>query len=179
MAVVKVKAGRAIEKIKLAFVGVSRDLQLYVNIINFAVERIKAKARLSKRMEANGTGDKRLPNLSKSYVDHKAKLTPGENGTDPDFFLPDSRVSNLTYTGQLLESINGRVIEQGPDRGRIGIEVTGNRRDGKITNKELYNKLVDKNPNYQILSLDKKAISLIRNQILQRLRRELVKLKLK
>lgn len=177
MAKVRVDTKRVTEKIKSAFKDLMTKDDMYADIANFAVERIKQKARLSKRMVTDGSDSESLPKLSVGYVAMRKKLSRGQ-GTDPNFFLPNVVVSQLTFTGQLLNSLKGKIVKKGIDVGKIELEFSGGRDDGQ-TNKSVYNELLERNKSYEVLALSKKAIALIRNKVLTRLRQELIKKKLK
>lgn len=185
MAKVRIKVDGLIEKIKAAFKGTLSNDSLYVEIVEFSVERIKQRARLGKRMVDNA-GEEDLPELSENYRKYKRDITPGARGTDPTFFRPSNSRSNLTLTGQLLDSLKGKILKRGPDVGKIELEFSGarkSRRDGetetKKTNQAVYKDLLDRNPKYDVLALNKKAIERIQNLCLTRLRQELRRLKLK
>jgi hypothetical protein len=176
VAKVNISTSGLIATIKTAFKNIGSDNGLYAQILNFSVERIKQTSRRSKRMETDG-GEESLPTLSKGYQKQRSKLSPGQKGTDPTFFRPETKKSNVTYTGQLLNSVTGKIEKQGPDVGKMSIEFEGTRKDG-ITNDEVYKRLLARNPEYKILALNKKATQNIRSIVLTKLRQELKKLRL-
>lgn len=174
---VRVKTDQVVKKLQDAFKNAAQKNELYIDIINFATERIRQRARLSKRMIEN-QGEVSLPELSDSYRKKRSKISPGQKGTDAQFFRPNKSTSNLTFTGQLLKSLIGRILKKGPDVGKIELEFDGTRKDG-LTNKQVYKDLTQRDEGYSILTLDKKAIERIQNICLNRLRQELIRLKLK
>lgn len=177
MAKVRVKAGPVVKKLQDAFGNLIIKEELYIDIAKFSVERIQQTARLGKRMVQNGETE-RLPNLSEGYIKQRQKLSPGKGGTDPEFFRPEIKSSNLTFTGQLLKSLNAKVLQRGPDVGKVELSFSGNRKDGG-NNARVFNDLVGRNTGYNVLALSKKAIERIQNICLTRLRQELIRLKLK
>lgn len=175
---VKINTKRVTEKIEKAFQNlVTRD-EMYVDIANFTVQRIQSKARLQKRMEQNGNDNVDTPRLSSAYVEKRKSITRGRDGTDPQFFLPNVSNSQLTFTGQLLKSLKARIVRSGKSKGTVELGFTGTRRDGEA-NEEIYKRLLDRSSGYNVLALSKKAIDLIQNKVLTRLRQELIKQKLK
>lgn len=178
MAKVRVNTKGVLDNIKKAFGNVVKNDQMYAEIAAFTVERIQQKARLQKRMEQDGSDNAETPNLSAPYIKQRKQTARGTNGTDPEFFLPNVSRSQLTYTGQLLKSLKAKILRSGENKGTVELGFTGNRKDGQ-TNVAIYRKLLDRNKNYEVLALSKKAIDLIRNKVLTRLRQELIKQKLK
>lgn len=176
MAKVNIKTSGLIATIQKAFKSIGGDTGLYAQILNFSTNRIKERARLSRRMETDG-GEGSLPTLSKKYQEQRKKISAGQKGTDPTFFRPQSKKSNVTFTGQLLNSITGKIEKQGEDVGKMSIEFQGARKDG-LTNDEIYKRLLAQNPDYKILAINKKATQQIRSIVLTRLRQELKRLRL-
>ena len=102
----------------------------------------------------------------------KAARISGKNKTQPDssFFVPSK--SNLTLTGQLLNSIEYTVKAT---QKTIVIEPTGSRDDGK-TNKEVAEELATRKtrlaPNgRKFMGLDERGFKRIRNLIVEAIRR--------
>jgi hypothetical protein len=129
-------------------------------------------------MIQDGDDNAKTPSLSPGYIRKRKNTTKGEDGTDPQFFLPNVVNSQLTYTGQLLKSLVAKVLRSGTNKGGVSIEFKGTRKDGE-TNSSVYKDLLDRNSDYEILALSKKAIALIQNKVLTRLRQELIKKRLK
>jgi hypothetical protein len=177
MGKVRVKAGPVIKSLQSAFSSLITKDKLYVEISEFAVERIKQTARLGKAMVENGD-TRKLPDLSPGYVKQRKRLSPGKGGTDAEFFRPDIISSNATFTGQLLKSLSAKILSKGPAIGKIELSFVGSRRDGE-TNSSVYADLLKRNDGYAFLSLSKKAVERIQNICLTRLRQELIRLKLK
>lgn len=175
---VKINTKRVTEKINAAFKDLITRDEMYADITAFAVKRIQDKARLSKRMEQGGNDSAETPGLSQPYIQQRRQTKRGANGTDPEFFLPNVNRSQLTYTGQLLRSLQGKILRSGTNKGSIELGFTGVRKDGQ-KNTSIYRQLLDRNKNYEVLALSKKAIDLIRNKVLTRLRQELIKKRLK
>lgn len=178
MAKVKIDTTVLEKKIRSALGSVLSDNDVYVDISKFATERIRNYARLQKRMVQDGEDKAKTPKLSDKYVDYRKKLTAGQKGTDPTFFFPQVKNSQLTFTGQLLNSLTGKILKKGPDVGRLELSFQGRRKDGQ-TNSAVYKKLLDRNADYNVLALSKKAIERIRTIVLNKLRKELVRQKLK
>jgi len=105
--------------------------------------------------------------IKKNKLDTKAKPTPTPDST---FFNPGK--SNLTLTGQLLESIEYTIRA---DEKKIIIEPKGSRDDGK-TNKEVAEELATRKtrlaPNgRKFMGLDERGFKRIRNLIVEAIRR--------
>lgn len=116
-------------KIKLAQVKAAKAL----------AETIPEVIRLRTRQEGQGANGLPLKKLSKSYIDYRSGADDLSSDTDPS-------TSNLTATGQLLDSIKGKNIGS-----RVLIEPGKSKRKGelygkksKLTNKQV-NKYVDEN----------------------------------
>jgi len=193
MAKVRIDTSRITKKIEDTFRDLMTKDAIYVEIANFSKERIQSFARLQKRMEQDGADKVPMPKLSKNYIEYRRKQSywrtingkkvkfegadPEHKGTDK-FFFPNVTRSQLTLTGQLLRGLTAKIIRKGIDKGKIEIEISGSRDDGK-TNKQIYKYLNDRDSGYNILALSKKAIERIRTIVLNQLRKELVKRKLK
>jgi len=156
----------------------------------FARDRIVAETRKGNDLTNNGA---KQPELSEAYIAWrrgvvsarkieagvhktgdfaKAARISGQNKIQPDstFFKPAK--SNLTLTGQLLESIEYTVKAEDKT---IIIEPTGSRDDGK-TNKEVAEELARRKtrlaPNgRKFLGLDDRGFQRIRNLIVEAIRR--------
>lgn len=178
MAKVNITTHKVTAKIQKAFDDLIASNEVYLQISNFTVERIQQKARLQKRMIQDGDDNAPLPNLSDPYKKYRRALSAGEEGTDPKFFLPNVNKSQLTFTGNLLKSLSGRILRKGASRGSVEVSTTENRTDGE-TNANIYRNLTDRNKGYNILGLSKKAIERIRTLVLNQLRRQLIKNRLK
>lgn len=128
------------------------DVNIYAEAGEYVKERIVAQARQGRTM-VSGKQEK-LPELSADYVDWREGIEKGARkaassmrreakkndkdakvsvrdgkrkiGVDPKFFSPNR--SNLTLTGQYLESI--KVTDINPGRKEITIEPTGERKKG-------------------------------------------------
>ncbi len=190
----KINTKRVTKKIEEAFKDLIKRNEMYVDIANFAVKRIQDKSRLQKRMETDGDDSLPTPNLSESYKQvrrgksywrtingSKVKFNgvePRLKDVDPEFFFPSVNKSQLTFTGQLLRSLKAKILRSGDSKGSVELGFTGTRKDGQ-TNVSIYKYLLDLNKNYEVLALSKKAIDLIRNKVLTRLRQELIKKRLK
>ena len=191
---VKINTKQVTKKIEEAFKNLIKRNDMYVDIANFAVKRIQDKSRLQKRMETDGDDSLPTPNLSESYKQvrrgksywrtingSKVKfdgVEPRLSEVDPEFFFPAVNKSQLTFTGQLLRSLKAKILRSGDSKGSVELGFTGTRKGGQ-TNVSVYKYLLDLNKNYEVLALSKKAIDLIRNKVLTRLRQELIKKRLK
>ena len=156
----------------------------------FVRNRIVAETRKGNDLTRNGA---KQPELSEGYIGwrkgvvsarkieagthkrgdfEKAARISGQNKIVPDstFFKPAK--SNLTLTGQLLNSIDYRVEAK---ENKIIIEPTGTRDDGK-TNKEVAEELATRKTRLapsgrKFLGLDERGFQRIRNQIVEAIRR--------
>jgi hypothetical protein len=178
MAKVRIDTSRITKKIEDTFKDLMTKDTIYVEIANFSKERIQSFARLQKRMEQDGADKASTPNLSPGYIERRRKLTAGQGGTDSKFFIPTVKNSQLTFTGQLLKSLNAKILRKNIDKGQIELKFTGKRDDGQL-NANVYNELLKRDSGYNILALSKKAIERIRTIVLNQLRKELQRRKLK
>jgi len=151
----------------------------------FARDRIVAETRKGNDLTRDGA---KQPELSESYIAwrrgvislgkvresrgtrndyEKAARISGKNSTvpDPTFFRPTK--SNLTMTGQLLNSIEYTVKVEDS---KIIIEPTGTRDDGK-TNKEVAYSLAHRKNKRTFLGLDDRGFKRIRTVIVEAIRR--------
>lgn len=189
MAKVKVKGiENLVNKTKAAFKEVVSKDDVFVEISSFAIDRIQKYARTQKRMIQGGEDKAPTPSLSPGYKKFRKTLKPGQtasskkgivfpSGPIDEFFRPNASKSQLTFSGQLLKSLTGRIL-RGVSSGKLLLEFKGNRKEGG-TNSNVYKELTDRNSDYEILALSKKAIERINTLVLNKLRRELVKKKLK
>lgn len=180
---VKVNTQNVISALKTALESPVKSTQVKEKIIKFTVDRIKAFARTGNSLVAGEK--KKLPTLSKSYQDFKkgkATFWTSESGAVirasfrsrrldqvGPFFRPASKTSNLTFTGQLLESLESKVVGNNieiiiPDSGRS---------DSKETNAQIYRYLLELNKEYAILGLDQTGIERIKNIALTEIRKQI------
>lgn len=89
-----------------------------------AIKIIVRRTRLGYGVAENYGTRYRLPPLSSSYIEQRRRSRELSSTTAP-------RKSNLTFTGQMLESVSIIKIN---DRGNLSIEATGKRRQSKLTN---------------------------------------------
>lgn len=164
----------------------------------FARDRIVAETRKGNDLTNDGA---KQPELSESYIAYRRRLTQRQNAKtesalnenlsakkqklagsvtaktpspDSTFFKPAK--SNLTLTGQLLNSIE---YEVKADEKKIVIQPKGSRDDGK-TNKEVAEELATRKttmaPNgRKFLGLDKRGFQRIRNLVVEAIRRVALK----
>jgi hypothetical protein len=142
----------------------------------FIVERIKAFTRSGKTL-AKSKKPERLKRLSSSYIAVREGAVkfrtingkkvpfpePDERlqDVDPEFFEP--RLSNLTFTGQLLRSITSSV-----KNGAISIFVTGTRRDG-LTNEKVAGYVSEQGRPF--IGLDERGIKRIKRNAITEIRK--------
>jgi hypothetical protein len=96
-----------------------------VDVGNFAANMVRLRTRLGSGVDAEGSSKAKLKALSPKYVEarKKMKLSP----------LTSARKSNLTKTGQLLDSIGAiNPSLDGVEVGPIGV-----RKEGHITNEQV------------------------------------------
>jgi len=105
------------ENVKKLFEETRSDAQMLIEIGEKTVELTKAFNRAGK--SPDGKAHKKL---SKSWIDRKEKLT--KTNKVSDFYI--SGFSNLTFTGQLLDSIKLKKINQ--SEGSVIINATGPRK---------------------------------------------------
>jgi hypothetical protein len=92
----------------------------------------------------------------------------GMKHTDPDFFSP--KRSNLTFTGQFLESLKVTKIDQ--ENRIVTIEPTGTRDDG-LKNKKVGEYVAKQGRN--IFGIDTTGLKVIKNMVIRELRNSLRK----
>lgn len=191
---VNIKTDGVLKKVEGAFKNIIKDNSMYIEIANFSKERIQNYARLQKRMTTDGEDKTPLPELSKNYIEYRQGLSYWRTtkdkrkikiqGKDPKFkgtgkfFIPTVKRSQLTLTGQFLDGLIAKVLRSGSNKGSVQLEIGGKRNDG-VDNKDIYKWLTDRDSNYEILQLSKKAIERIRTIVLTYLRKELIKQRLK
>lgn len=159
--------------------------ELMSDIGSNAVNRIKGYTRkgyslprVDKRTLTTTQSPKRQQPLSKGYIEYRLALQkglikrgqPGYVKTSGSFFKVS--FSNLTLTGQLIDSIKyafGKVRKRSKT---IEIDVSGNRDDG-LTNKEVADELANMSDPRLFLGLDGKGIRVIRQKVLRLLRRNI------
>ncbi len=153
---------------------------VFEDIKNFTVLRIQAETR--KGNDLTGSSDlasaKRQPSLSPAYKGFRKKLAQGKVSEDhpwwfepdPTFMRPDK--SNLTATGQLLDSLSGRVNKS---TNEIIVTPTGTRdqtkqaKGGFSTNVALAKDLAERGRTF--LGLDALGVKRIKKFILDEIRR--------
>lgn len=139
---------------------------MYGEIAKFSETRIVQQTRVGKDLS---TGDKaeKQPELSSGYIKYRERVKSGKTDIkpDPQFFKP--RKSNLTLTGQLLNSIRGTIVKS---KRQVVIDPTGGR-DDNLTNKEVASDLAKRGRTF--LGLDKIGVQRIRRIVLDVLRRNI------
>lgn len=103
---------------------VTRSEVELTKIAQFLRDRVVAETRKGNDLTQGG---RKQPPLSEGYIDYRVRVDRGEEGVrgDPTFFKVN--VSNLTLTGQMLDSIEYKIT---PSQNKIVIEPTGVRDDG-------------------------------------------------
>lgn len=182
MTKVSININKATLAIMRLFEDLKNEQQTMEEIGDFVVKRIVADARLSKRMTE--VGKKSLPKLSKSYQafrkgqvyfyqkDGKLLKVPGKSykleNTD-EFFNANAKISNLTFTGQLIKSLtyeikNNKILIFFPETSRS---------DTSITNAKVFEYLLDLNEGYDVLNLDKDGQKRVKKIFVDLLRKEI------
>jgi hypothetical protein len=133
---------------------------------DFLTNRIKTETRSGKDLTREGA---RQPALSEGYMRWRRKLRDGKSKSkivpDANYFRP--RTSNLTLTGQLLESVRSKV----ETRNRLfKIFVEGKRDDG-LSNNEVMTDLKKRGRTF--LGVDKKGVKRVRKAVVDELRRQI------
>lgn len=166
---------KVLNKIEELFDKDVRNKELMEEIGDFSVTRIQAETRLGNDLTKQTKS--KQPRLADSTIRIRklveaGKIKPGNRfyfKPDGTFFQPTK--SNLTATGQMLESLDGRVTRVG----EVVVEPTGSR-DGSLqvdsefkTNKALARDLADRGRVF--LGLDAKGVKRIKKLILDEVRR--------
>lgn len=167
MAKVNVKGVKSVlNAIKAIFDNSIKKKEFLDNIKDFSVLRIQAETRKGRDLTRNGEPQ---PDLSSGYVKWRKRLATGETKTqiypDTKFFRPSK--SNLTLSGQMLESLQGRVNAL---RSEIEIATTENRNDGE-KNDQIVKDL--KRRGRTFLGMDDKGKTMIRKMVLDEIRRQI------
>ena len=127
----------------------------------YAVDRIVKRTRLGKGVDERGGDPKPLKALSESYKKKRRTSEELSSTTRPG-------KSNLTFTGQLLDSIKVITIKAGS----VLISATGRRKDG-LTNKELTGYVSEDRPFLNLSKPELNGLSkLIRERIESILKRK-------
>lgn len=186
MAKVRIKGvDKVLKNIRKTFEEVSTSKKLLSQIGNFTVDRIKSFARSGKTI-AQGR-PKSLPRLSESYIQQRMGAVkfrtidgrvipfpePDERlkNVDPEFFDPNRKISNLTFSGQLMRSLIARI-----ERDELFIELKESRDDG-IKNSKIVEFLKKLDSDYDFIGLDDKGKERVRRFVLDEVRRQIKKLK--
>jgi hypothetical protein len=152
-----------------------RNKELMTDIGDFSKLRIQAETRLGKDITGKSVGKQRdllPPTIRIRRAVKEGKIKPGNKfyfKPDGTFFQPSK--SNLTATGQMLESLDGRVTK----KGEVVVEPTGTRDaslqfdSGFKTNKALAKDLADRGRVF--IGMDVKGIKRIKKLILDEVRR--------
>lgn len=130
----------------------------------FVRDRIVAETRKGNDLTKGGI---KQPPLSEGYIQKRYKL---KSGVDKTFFRPS--LSNLTLSGQLLDSIEYKITVS---QSKIVISPTGVRDDG-MRNEALAQELADRSTRLaprgrHFLGLDDRGYKRIRAKIIEAIRR--------
>lgn len=169
------------------------DNAFFLELGEYASKRIVMMARSGKRM-ANGEAT-RLKPLSPEYIEFREKFMTGEKTgakrtqkkakkatkakvVDPAFFKPDR--SNLTFTGQYLESIRVTKIDRASRTLTIEPDDTPRKKgprfiksSGEVTNKEIAEYQAKQGRN--IFGMDKQGVQVMKTKVLNEIRKQLRK----
>lgn len=166
MAKVTINTKNVIKAVQQTFDKTKNSKANQKKIADFIVERILSFARKGKSL-IDGS-PKNLPTLSKSYRDYRK--TPGaQKKAQSPYFRPNARISNLTFTGKLLNSITFEITQ---DKIKIFFK-DNSRSDSKSTNAEIYEYLLEKDSGYSILEFDDNGKERIRRIVVDLLRKEI------
>lgn len=145
------------------------DQALLQRIGAFITRRMRTQARLGRNLRTGRS----LPRLSTSYQRARQGFRSNPRvQTDGQFFRPGSSVSNLTLSGRFLRSLRYVPTLTGRTRGEVMIAATGRRREG-LTNAQVINFLIDRNPDYDIFGIDEEGVRQVRAIVTRELRRRL------
>ena len=118
-------AKEVFKEIEEATNGLFHSGEFLTKIGEFMVQRIQSVTRSGKSLVTNS----KLAPLAQSYIKQRQSMQKsGKVGSD--FFSPGR--SNLTLTGQMLDSLDYKVDEQ---RGSVSVQASGIRSDGKDNSK--------------------------------------------
>lgn len=174
MAKVKIKnLNKVISSIKDVFEDTTTQKKLLDDIGELVVKRIQFFARTKKSLEGNDKPTP-LPNLKDSTVKRRKEIGrrfPQE--VDDDFFLPNTKRSNVTLTGQLLRALsflvkkNEIVVFFKSGRKKASFE------EKRSTNDEVYDDLESRG--FGFVGLDEKGQKQVKKLVLDEFRRTLRK----
>lgn len=191
MAILKTKViyDKLLAKLETFFKDLGKDEKMLNEIGTFSLERIRAFVRSGYSLD--GDKKKKLKPLSESYKDTRrgavrwrtingkrvATAEPDERLREVDvrFFDPD--FSNLTFTGQLMESL--KYLIRAPKR-QVEIEVPDTKRKGKyekLTNKQVAKHVADNGRPF--LGLDKTGVARVNAIVKSFIRKEIIKQRLR
>ena len=142
------------------------DGSMFKEIAKFAQNRIVDQTRAGRDLDPDNKSGKQPP-LSEGYIKYRERVKKGQEPVKPSpaFFRP--KFSNLTLTGQLLNSVKNFI---NIPESEITIRPTGIRDDG-LTNVKLTSDLRDRGRTF--LGLDEKGKKVIRRKVLDVLRRNI------
>lgn len=146
------------------------DEEFYLTLSEYVVDRITRKARAGKRLTENGDVD--LPTLSPGYVEQRKKWQKEGKPDLHELFRPSRKKSNLTVTGNYLESLRATKINR--ESRTLIVEPTGVRPEG-LTNKKLAQYLRNMNKGYDIFGFDKVGRKVLKTKVLNEIRKQLRK----
>jgi hypothetical protein len=155
-------------------------------IVEEAADMVKLRTRLGYGVERPGAGRQRLKPLKDSYKKQRANKV--RFWTDPQGRVRSREIengggrhpelssettpskSNLTFTGQMIDSVEGRAT----GNGKGVISVTGTRNDG-MRNSEVAQYVTDAGrPFISLSNIEiKRIVDMLRRSILDRVRRKL------
>lgn len=167
MAKVKVKNVKSVlNSVNAIFQDSIKSEKFLREIRDFTVLRIQAETRKGRDLSKEGAP---IKDHSDGYKKWRQRLASGESRSEivPDskFFLANK--SNITLTGQLLESLTGKINKL---RSEIEVMTTENRRDGEKNNLIVQDL---KKRGFTFLGLDEKGVRVIRKKALDEIRRQI------
>lgn len=176
MARVKFNSKTAASNVLKKFNKVKSDERLNKEIGQFVVKRIRAEARRRKPLN----NKRRFKDLSQLTIENRKRLEKF-NRTDRNY---SAEKSNLTFTGQLLDAItyrylNNFLVIEVEDNKRKPYRTGPNSREKKVrTNREVQQFLLEISKDFAIFTTkgiksENKIIKRIRSIVLRFLRREL------
>lgn len=150
--------------IRKTFRDTKKSKSLLSRIGLFSADRIRSFARSGKTLVSGKP--KNFPALKPSTIQFRQDLV-SSGFTDPIFFDPNRKTSNITLTGSLVKAIKAKI-----EGDNLVIFLEENRTDGQ-TNKKVVSDLIKIDAGYAFMGLDDKGIARITKLVLDELRREI------
>ena len=166
MAKVTINTKKVLKEVETVLKKTKSNKSTQRQIAEFVVQKILELARRGKTIVTGKVES--LPRFSESYLEYRKTEGARKKAKSP-FFRPYAKISNLTFTGQLLESISFEITQ---DKIKVFFKDTS-RSDSKETNAKIYEYLLEKDIGYDILGLDDAGKERIRRIVVDLLRKEI------